>query len=218
MGYSDGSGDDSNHSSGHKSRESHHHHHHSHHKTGSRHDKEEEVIDEEDLKRREIEQKKRLERRIEIAEKGPQLTTASFSSSRRVWCESPTHNHDTETFNNDKGNLYGKLRYNLTEAEKSKEREEKKSSSKKKKKKDKKKKHKKKSKKSKKAKKESESESDSSSGSDTEVEALEFNIDNVKKDVNTSDEEEIDKMIIDNRLKVRLVFKSDVLYIISVNT
>lgn len=144
-------------------------------------------LDEEEQKRREMEQKKRLERRIEIAEKG-------FVSRYHVWMDSPAHNHDSETFNNEKDSLYGKLRYNLSESEKKSERKEHKR------KKDKKK--KKKSKKSKKAKKSKKSSSSSSSSSESEVEALEFNIDTIKKNINTSDEEEADKMIIDNQRKV----------------
>jgi hypothetical protein len=146
--------------------------------------------DEEEIKRREIEQKKRLDNRIEIAEKGAQIT-------RQVWNESPTHNHDAEIFNLDKGNEYGKLRYNLTEQEKTKEKHEKKKANKKKKKSKKSKKSKKKSKKHK-----SESSDESESSSESEIEAIEINIDNLKKGTNTSDEEDAEKMIIDNRRKV----------------
>ena len=151
-----------------------------------------EEIDEEELKRREIEAKKRLERRIEIAENGAR-------SGRNVWIDSLTHGHDQETFNTEKGNEYGKLRYNLSEVEKKSERD---AHKRKKDKKDKKKKDKKKKKKSSKKSKKEESSSDSSSESaESDIEAIEFNVDNLNK--NMSDEEEADKMIIENEKRVK---------------
>lgn len=151
-------------------------------------------IDEEEQKRRELEQKKRLERRIEIAEKG-------CSTGRQVWMDSPSHCHDAETFNNEKGNEFGKLKYNLTETERNESQKRKKDKKEKKKKK----KKNKKKKKSRKAKKDSSASSSSGSESESEVEALEFNIDNIKKDINTSDEEEADKMRIDNERRVKII-------------
>lgn len=173
--------------------------HHNQRDNGTSFKQEAEEIDEEELKRREIEAKKRLERRIEIAENGAR-------SGRNVWIDSPTHGHDQETFNTEKGNEYGKLRYNLSEVEKKSERDahKRKKDKKDKKKKKKKDKKKKKKKSSKKSKKEESSSSDSSSESaESDIEAIEFNVDNLNK--NMSDEEEADKMIIENEKRVRKI-------------
>jgi hypothetical protein len=123
-----------------------------------------------------LEQEQRLKKRKKIAEAG---------SKTKIWQESPTHDHDLETFNGDKDNLFGKLRYNSIDdnklqanGKKSKKKKEKKKKSKK---------HKKK---------RSDPESESDSG--TSVEAIEINVDNMKT-INTSDEEEIDQMILSNR-------------------
>ena len=126
------------------------------------------------------ERKRQLKRRIEAAESG---------SLPSVWCQSPSHSHDTDFFNEEKGNQYGKLKYNQT---KSKDNEN--GSAKK---------HKKKSKKSKKKSKKHKKKgqnSDAASDSESSVEAIEINIDNMKT-INTSDEEEIDQMILSNRKK-----------------
>lgn len=165
---------------------------------------------------REAELKRILEKRIEIAENG---------SKYSVWQHSPQHCHDTDFFNNEKNNPYGKLKYNLIknggeEADsKEKSKKDKKKKSKKSKKKSKK--HKKKEKKAKKEKEKKEKEekqkektisasSDSSSSSESEdekgnesessIEAIEINIDTMKT-VNTSEEEEIGQMIQSNKLK-----------------
>lgn len=153
-----------------------------------------EELSEEELRRREEEQKRRLTRRIDIAENG------ANRSARLVWQDSPTHSHDAETFSSERDNPYGKLRYNLSESEKKSERDERKRKKDKKEKKKKKKKDKKKKKKSSKKAKKEESNSSDSSESESEEEALEFNIDNVNK--NISDEEEADKMIIENEKRV----------------
>ncbi|RNA21319.1 hypothetical protein BpHYR1_028630 [Brachionus plicatilis] len=116
---------------------------------------------------------KRIRQRIEIAENGWR---------KSIWHEESSHNHDSDVFNSEKNNPYGKLRYNS----------DKKDSHKRKHKKD-----KKKSKKSKKSKKKSKK-SDSDSDSDSSIEAIEVNIDNMKA-VNTSEEEEIDEMIKTNK-------------------
>jgi hypothetical protein len=137
-----------------------------------------------------LERKRRLEQRIEIAE--------SKANKYRIWQDSPTHSHDSEFFNDEKGNIYGKLKYNqsekelLNEKKSKKHKKSKKSSSKKSNK------QKKSSKKSKHR--HSSAESESSSDSDSSIEAIEVNIDNMKK-INTSDEEEIDQMILSNKRK-----------------
>ena len=113
------------------------------------------------------ERKRLLDERIKIAE----------TSQKSIWQDSPTHVHDSEFFNDDKGNIYGKLKYDMSEKEASK-------------------KHKKKSKKSKKKSKKSHKKSESDS--DDSIEAMEINIDNMKR-INTSDEEEIDQMILSNK-------------------
>ncbi|HRH64354.1 MAG TPA: hypothetical protein PLI68_13620, partial [Bacteroidia bacterium] len=89
--------------------------------------------------------------------------------------------------------------YNLSEVEKKSERDAHKRKKDKKDKKKKKKKDKKKKKKSSKKSKKEESSSDSSS-SESDIEAIEFNVDNLNK--NMSDEEEADKMIIENEKRV----------------
>jgi len=111
------------------------------------------------------EQESMREQRIAISE--------STNNKYGIWATSPSHDHDKEFFNNDKGNIYGKLTWNKTEKSKSQKKKSKK--------------HKKKTKKHKKPKSDTESNSDSS---DME----EVNIDSMKR-VNTSDEEEIDQMI-----------------------
>ena len=125
-----------------------------------------------------LERQSRLKQRIEIA---------CNPRKRNVWQHSPTHCHDNEFFNDEKSNQFGKLKYN-EEVKKSKHSDSSHKKSKK---------HKKKSKKKKKHKQKHESES---SGSETSIEAVEINIDNMKR-VNTSDEEEIDKMISMNKKK-----------------
>jgi hypothetical protein len=121
------------------------------------------------------ERQRRLKRRIDISVQ---------PTKRNIWQQSPTHPHDNDFFNSEKNNPFGKLKYN--ESENKKDSESKKS-----------KKHK--SKKSKKKKKKEKKKHDSnSSDSDTSIEAMEINIDNMKT-TNTSDEEEIDQMILSNR-------------------
>ena len=153
-------------------------------------------VDPEEEERKQLEQEKRLKRRIELAESG---------SRPNVWHDSPEHNHDVDFFNNhtsgEKKNPYGKLKYNSIsnrdedENAKSKHKKSKKSKKSKK----------KKSKKSKKKHTHKKSDDDESSNSSSEedeeeIEALEVNIDNMKR-INTSDEEEIDQMILSNRRK-----------------
>lgn len=123
------------------------------------------------------EQKHMLEQRIAIAE--------NTDNKYNIWQDSPTHEHDKEFFNKEKGNIFGVLTWNQ-EDKKSKKSHKKKS-----------KKHKKKSKKHKKSK----SSGSESSGSDSE-EMMEVNIDSMKR-MNTSDEEEIDQMIESNKKKNR---------------
>ena len=159
-------------------------------------------IDPEEEERKRVEQEKRLQRRIDLAERG---------SRPNVWHDSPEHNHDADFFNNhtsgEKKNPYGKLKYNSVSKDQEGD-EEAKHGKHKKSKKSKKKSKKKKSKKSKKkhSHKKSDGEEDDSSSSsdddddDEEIEALEVNIDNMKR-VNTSDEEEIDQMILSNKRK-----------------
>lgn len=157
---------------------------------------------EEEKERKEAELKDRLKKRIEIAEMG---------LVQSVWAEPSSHDHDMEVFTSDKSNTYGKLKYNTNGEEKKRHHhhdkdDEDKKKKKKHKKKDKKKKKKKSSKKKKRSKSQSSSESASendehsasASDSSTSIEAIEVNIDNR---VHTSDEEEIDKMILDNKRK-----------------
>ena len=121
------------------------------------------------------EQKRILEQRIAIAE--------STENKYNIWQDSPTHSHDKDFFNKEKGNIFGPLKWN--QEEKSHKKHKKKS-----------KKHKKKSKKHKKH----SSSSEGSGGSSDEL--IEVNIDVIKR-VNTSDEEEIDQMIESNKKKER---------------
>ena len=116
----------------------------------------------------------RLKKRIEIAERGCRPS---------VWTHSPSHPHDSDFFNDDKGNQFGRLKYNQAKSDEGEGS----------------KKHKKKSKKSKKKKHKKKHEK-SEDESDTSIEAIEINIDNMKK-INTSEEEEIDQMILSNRKK-----------------
>ena len=121
-----------------------------------------------------------LKRRIETAEHG---------STPTIWCHSPSHSHDTDLFNDDKGNEFGLLKYNQIKPLKDENVSSKK--------------HKKKSKKSKKKSKKHKKKdhnSDAASDSESSVEAIEINIDNMKT-INTSEEEEIDQMILSNRKK-----------------
>jgi hypothetical protein len=145
---------------------------------------------------------RRLKRRVEIAEEG------DTNKRRCVWHESPTHDHDNDVFTGDKSNPYGKLSYNVSKEKEDKEnaRRSKKSSKKSKKKKSKKSKkhkssHSKKHKKSQSNEDESSSSSnDEDSGSGTEIEAVEVNIDTMKK-AHGSDEEDIELMILDSKKK-----------------
>ena len=142
------------------------------------------------------EMERRLKRRIKIAEKG--FAPAHSKRHNSVWNESPTHDHDSDIFTKDKSNPYGKLLYNEKNATESAEEKAKRRQAKKKVKKD-----KKKAKKSSHKKKRKHSEENSQSDSETsadEIEAVEVNIDNMKK-THRSDEEEIDKMILENKKK-----------------
>jgi hypothetical protein len=131
----------------------------------------------------------RLKRRIKIAEEG-------FTSKKRpVWQDSPTHDHYNDFFHNDKTNQYGKLKYNLKESEVKEKKKSKKS--KKKSKKSKKKSHKKKKKNH-----SDDSSSSSDSSSETEIEAIEVNVDNMKK-VHSSEEEDMEMMILENKKKIK---------------
>ena len=55
------------------------------------------------------ERQKRLEQRIEI----------SVESKRDIWQHSPTHPHDSDFFNSDKTNPFGRLKYDQDEKKKS---------------------------------------------------------------------------------------------------
>ena len=162
MGYSDrdNSSDDLRDRSRSQSRERSRRHHH----RDSRQDKE----------RSKDELERRIKQRIEIAEKGWR---------KSIWYDEPSHNHDSDVFNNEKASLYGKLKYNSINNESNKRKHKK---------------DKKKSKKSKKTKKKSKKSDSDSADSDSSVEAIEINIDNMKA-VNTSEEEEIDEMIKTNK-------------------
>lgn len=152
--------------------------------------------EQEEIERLKQESEERLNKRIEIAE--------NKNKKRTVWAVSPSHDHDNETFSSDKNNQYGKLRYNQSneiDKHSGDDEKDKKKHKKKDKKKSKKHKKEKKSKKRKKEKKEKKSSADEeSSSSESSVEAIEVNIDTMKT-VNTSDEEEIDKMILENKKK-----------------
>lgn len=162
MGYSDrdNSSDGSRERDRSRSRERSRRHHHHHHRD-SRQGKE----------RTKEELERRIKQRIEIAEKGWR---------KSIWYEEPSHNHDSDVFNNDKTNQYGKLKYNSIKNDTNKRK------------------HKKEKKKSKKSKKKSKKSDFDSVDSDSSVEAIEVNIDNMKA-VNTSEEEEIDEMIKTNK-------------------
>jgi hypothetical protein len=138
------------------------------------------VESEEKIREREL----RLKQRIQIA---------ANSTKQSIWQHSPTHSHDNDFFNNEKNNPFKKLKYDETietnDGKKKSKKNKKHKSKKSKKKKNKEKKHHSNS--------DSENESD---GSDTSIEAMEVNIDNMKT-INTSDEEEIDKMILSNKKK-----------------
>lgn len=150
---------------------------------GDRHSKENQANSEE----KQLERQNRLKQRIEIA---------ANPRKRNIWQHSPTHCHDTEFFTSDKSNQFGKLKYN-DDGKKHKHHSDSETNSQHNHHKKKSKKHKKKSKKKKKHKRESEEES---SESETSIEAVEINIDSMKQ-INTSDEEEIDKMITMNKKK-----------------
>ncbi len=134
------------------------------------------------------EQKRMLEQRIAIAE--------TPGNIYHIWQDNPSHDHDKEFFNNDKGNVYGKLSWkdkNSDDGSKKKKKSKKSKKSKK---------HKKKS--SRKKKKHSSSSSSDGSGSESEesdTEMEEVNIDTMRNGHNTSDEEEIGQMILSTKKK-----------------
>jgi hypothetical protein len=133
------------------------------------------------------EQKRMLEQRIAIAEEP--------GNKYHIWQEDPSHDHDKDFFNKDKGNIYGKLTWKDNKNNSDDDGKKKKSKKSKKSKK-----HKKKSSKKKKRHSSgSNSSASESSGSETEVE--EVNIDTIRKGNNTSDEEEIGQMILSTKKK-----------------
>lgn len=148
------------------------------------------MMNDEEKEERENQLKKRIKKRIDIAELG--------SAKRSIWQDSPTHNHDEDFFNDQKGNTFGRLTYNLVDGGKSSSHHKRKHHKKEKKKSKKSKKSKKHSKKKKKSRSDdSDSDSDDSSSSSS-IEAVEINIDNMKTG-HTSEEEEIDQMIKSNK-------------------
>ena len=221
--------DDLERRSSHRNRDDHYQHHHQnkdnnsdqhyhrsrHHNRGNEFEDEEKTkeLDAEEEERKKAEQEKRLKARIDLAE---------YGSKPQVWLDSPDHNHDNDFFNNHlvagKKNPYGKLKYNSlsnkNNADEQAESGKKKSKKKSKKKKSKKSKKKHSHKSAKKAKKaeSNDDDDDSASSNDSSLdekkedssssdeEAIEVNIDTMKR-TNTSEEEEIDQMILSNKRK-----------------
>ena len=70
-----------------------------------------------------LEQKRRLEQRIVIAE--------DPSNKYHIWQESPSHDHDKDFFNKDKVNLFGTLTWNTTKKSQESKKKSKKKKSKK---------------------------------------------------------------------------------------